>query len=143
MCTLMYKNKEGCKFAKSILEIESDMEQMPTFQNMKNDVDKLKIECNIKNCCHKMFRIKNIYENVFVDKKKMAFNWNHKDDLRCKLIVVKQKNAQKTHASYLKSMRNHISEFHQEDFNKYEFIQQLRKRKSSQVAVTYVLNYVA
>ena len=143
MCTLMYKNKEGCKFAKSILEIESDMEQMPTFQNMKNDVDKLKIECNIKNCCHKMFCIHNTYENVFVDKKKMALNWNHKDDLRCKLIVVKQKNAQKTHASYLKSMRNHISEFHQEDCNKYEFIQQLCKRKSSQVAVTYVLNYVA
>ena len=33
-------------------------------------------------------------------------------------------------------MRNHISQFHQEDSNKYEFIQQLRKRKGSQVAVT-------
>ena len=112
MCTLMYKNKKGCKFAEYILEIESDIEQIPTFQNMKNDVEKLKISCDIPNCCHKMFRINNIYENVFVDKKKMPFNWYHKDDLRCKVIVEQQKNAQKNHTSYLKSMRNHISEFH-------------------------------
>ena len=136
MCTLMYKNKEGCKFAESILEIESKMEETPTFQNMKTHVEKLKIECDIPNCCHKMFRINRTYDNVFKNKKTMVFDWSDKDDHRCKLILEEQKNAQKNHASYLKSMRKHISEFHQEDFNQYEFIQQLRKRKCSQVAVT-------
>ena len=136
MCTLMYKNKEGCKFAESILEIESKMEETPMFQNMKTHVEKLKIECDIPNCCHKMFRINRTYDSLFKNKKTMVFDWYGKDDHRCKLILEEQKNAQKNHASYLKSMRKHISEFHQEDFNQYEFIQQLRKRKCSQVAVT-------
>ena len=136
MFTLIFKNKEGCKFAESILEIESKMKETPTFQNMKAHVEKLKIQCKIPNCCHKMFRINSTYEDAFVNKKKMIFDWSVKDDHRCKLILDNQKNAQKNHASYLKSMRNHIADFHQEDFNKYEFIQQLRKRKCSQVFVT-------
>lgn len=100
-----FQNHADCNITKWIIEMEGKNSHMAIDQNRFKKIDE---ECNIKNCCHKMFRVDNELKDFNVSDLRLDYT---------KKIVSKLKNS----SAFLRESRKHMKECHGEKFDGHKF----------------------